>query len=84
MIYRTYDRLGEGKIKSIGVSNFEIRHIEELKGYATIPPSVNQCEFHPHLTRNELREYCKMENIFFQVSDSVTRIYHKISHRYKI
>ncbi|KAJ4268634.1 hypothetical protein NW762_002701 [Fusarium torreyae] len=35
----------EGRAKSIGVSNFRVRHIEELKEYATEwPPSVNQIE----------------------------------------
>uniref|UniRef100_A0A914WV69 NADP-dependent oxidoreductase domain-containing protein n=1 Tax=Plectus sambesii TaxID=2011161 RepID=A0A914WV69_9BILA len=63
----------EGKVRSIGISSFESRHIEELKKYATIAPAVNQCEFHPHLTRNELREYCKKENIFFQAFTSLGR-----------
>lgn len=39
---------GEGKTKSIGVSNFGIKHIEELKQYATVwPPHVNQIEVGP-------------------------------------
>uniref|UniRef100_A0A914X9N0 NADP-dependent oxidoreductase domain-containing protein n=1 Tax=Plectus sambesii TaxID=2011161 RepID=A0A914X9N0_9BILA len=63
----------EGKIRSIGISNYEIRHIDELKKYAKIQPAVNQCEFHPHFTRNELREYCKKENIFFQAFTSLGR-----------
>uniref|UniRef100_A0A914X0G3 NADP-dependent oxidoreductase domain-containing protein n=1 Tax=Plectus sambesii TaxID=2011161 RepID=A0A914X0G3_9BILA len=65
--YEELEKLqAEGKIHSIGVSNYEIRHIEELKKYAKVQPAANQCEFHPHFTRNELREYCKKENIFFQ------------------
>ncbi len=35
----------EGKARSIGVSNFGVGHIEEMKGYAKIwPPHVNQIE----------------------------------------
>ncbi|RCN47894.1 hypothetical protein ANCCAN_06088 [Ancylostoma caninum] len=30
-------------------------------------PCANQVEYHPHFTRDELREYCKKEGIFFQV-----------------
>lgn len=37
--------LADGKTRSIGVSNFGIRHIEEMKAYATVwPPHVNQIE----------------------------------------
>uniref|UniRef100_A0A914X700 NADP-dependent oxidoreductase domain-containing protein n=1 Tax=Plectus sambesii TaxID=2011161 RepID=A0A914X700_9BILA len=72
--YEELEKLqGEGKIHSIGVSNYEIHHIEELKKYAKVQPAANQCEFHPHFTRNELREYCKKENIFFQAFTSLAR-----------
>uniref|UniRef100_A0A914WTE9 NADP-dependent oxidoreductase domain-containing protein n=1 Tax=Plectus sambesii TaxID=2011161 RepID=A0A914WTE9_9BILA len=72
--YQVLEKLqAEGKIRSIGISNYEIRHIEELKKYAKVQPAANQCEFHPHFTRNELREYCKKENIFFQAFTSLGR-----------
>ena len=41
----------EGKVRSIGVSNFGVGHIEEMKSYAKVwPPHVNQievCTVHP-------------------------------------
>ena len=45
-MYQALEKLeSEGKARSIGVSNFGIGHIEELKGYARIwPPHVNQIE----------------------------------------
>lgn len=45
-MYQALEKLeSEGKAKSIGVSNFGIGHIEEMKGYARIwPPHVNQIE----------------------------------------
>jgi diketogulonate reductase-like aldo/keto reductase len=49
------------------VSNFEIRHIEEIREYGRAKPAVNQVEFHPHFTRDQLHEYCNKEGIFFQV-----------------
>ncbi|KAK6025044.1 glyoxal reductase family protein [Ostertagia ostertagi] len=57
----------EGKIRSVGVSNYEIRHIEEIKEYSKMVPCANQVEIHPHFTREELRQYCKKEGIFMQV-----------------
>jgi diketogulonate reductase-like aldo/keto reductase len=36
-----------GRARSIGVSNFEIHHLQHLLSHATIPPSVNQIEVHP-------------------------------------
>ncbi|WP_249028776.1 aldo/keto reductase family protein [Tannockella kyphosi] len=48
-----------GRIKSIGVSNFKIHHLEELLESAKIVPMVNQIEFHPSCLHHELRGYCK-------------------------
>ena len=45
-----------GLTKSIGVSNYGIEHLESMKEYATILPSVNQIEVHPWLQRLELRK----------------------------
>lgn len=53
----------EGLIKSIGVSNFNIHHLEKLKsacdenGYPL--PSINQIELHPFLQQKAVVEYCK-------------------------
>ena len=46
IMWQALEKLQElGKTKSIGVSNFGIKHIEELKEYATVwPPHVNQIE----------------------------------------
>jgi diketogulonate reductase-like aldo/keto reductase len=51
------------KAKAIGVSNYTITHLEEMKKYAKIPPAVNQVEFHPFLYQKELLKYCKENNI---------------------
>ncbi|KAF4468399.1 alcohol dehydrogenase [Fusarium albosuccineum] len=54
----------EGKAKSIGVSNFGIQHIEELKSFAKVwPPHVNQIELHPWLQQKEIVEYCNKNHI---------------------
>ncbi|WP_425589778.1 aldo/keto reductase [Fictibacillus fluitans] len=53
----------EGKVKAIGVCNFEIHHLEDLLGDCEIVPMVNQVEFHPRLTQKDLLSYCKDKNI---------------------
>jgi methylglyoxal/glyoxal reductase len=53
----------QNKVRAIGVSNFKIADLEQLKAAAAIQPMVNQVEFHPHLTRNELSIYCKHHQI---------------------
>lgn len=45
----------EGKIKSIGISNFEGKYIEELLNICDIKPQVIQVEAHPYYTQDELR-----------------------------
>ncbi|EYC09641.1 hypothetical protein Y032_0059g2976 [Ancylostoma ceylanicum] len=63
----------EGLIRSVGVSNYESRHIEEIKSYGKSMPCANQVEYHPHFTRDELKDYCKKEGIFFQAFSSLAR-----------
>ncbi|MDN4079999.1 aldo/keto reductase [Paenibacillus polymyxa] len=53
----------EGRIKAIGVSNFQIHHLEDLMQDAEIKPMVNQVEFHPQLTQTELLQFCQKNNI---------------------
>jgi diketogulonate reductase-like aldo/keto reductase len=55
-----------GKAKAIGVSNYAIKHLEEMREYATITPVVNQVEFHPFLYQKELLDYCASRNVIVQ------------------
>ena len=43
----------QGKVRSIGVSNFNRHHLEELLSYAEIRPVINQIEVHPFMTQEE-------------------------------
>ncbi|MBJ9987166.1 aldo/keto reductase [Paenibacillus sp. S28] len=52
-----------GRVKSIGVSNFQVHHLEDLMKDAEIVPVINQVEFHPMLTQKELRDFTKQHNI---------------------
>lgn len=53
----------DGRIKAIGVCNFQVHHLDELLQTATIKPVVNQIELHPYFPQNELREYAKHHDI---------------------
>lgn len=53
----------EGRVKAIGVSNFQIHHLKDLMEDAEIKPMVNQVEYHPRLTQNELKAFCKENHI---------------------
>ncbi|MGG7143061.1 aldo/keto reductase [Clostridium nigeriense] len=57
------DLYTEGKVKAIGVCNFKIGHLEELKKTAKIMPMTNQIEIHPGCTQKDMIEYCKENNI---------------------
>ncbi|KAM0347113.1 hypothetical protein ACHAPU_005052 [Fusarium lateritium] len=57
----------EGKAKSIGVSNFRVRHLEELKEYATEwPPSVNQIELHPWCQQRDVVAFCQENDVVIE------------------
>ncbi|XP_070829631.1 glyoxal reductase-like [Chaetodon trifascialis] len=56
----------KGLCRSIGVSNFMIHHLEQLKEDCNVVPHVNQVEYHPFQQPNKLMEYCRQEDIAFQ------------------
>lgn len=53
----------DGLVRAIGVSNFQIHHLEELMESCEVKPAVNQVEFHPLLTQKKLLVFCKEHNI---------------------
>lgn len=59
-----------GELRAIGVSNYEIRHLEQLLFHCNIHPAVNQVEFHPHFHQTDLLEFCKVHDIHFQAYSS--------------
>lgn len=66
--------LDEGKTRSIGVSNYTIDHLEELKGYTKAwPPQINQIELHPWCQHRELVAYCEKEGIVVEAYSPLAR-----------
>jgi diketogulonate reductase-like aldo/keto reductase len=63
----------EGKIKSIGVSNFWQEHLEALEKTAKITPAINQIEFHPGYWQPEVVEYCREKGIVIEAWSPLAR-----------
>ncbi|HAM82268.1 aldo/keto reductase [Ornithinibacillus bavariensis] len=53
----------EGKVKAIGVSNFQVHHLQDLMKDADIKPMINQVEYHPRLTQMEVKAFCQSNGI---------------------
>lgn len=65
--YKAMERLLQtGKVRAIGVSNFNIRRLEHLLKQTEVVPAVNQVEAHPYLTQPDLLQYCQGKDIFIQ------------------
>ncbi|MBM2814163.1 MAG: Aldo/keto reductase [Ignavibacteria bacterium] len=62
-----------GACRSIGVSNYTIRHIEELLEYSSVVPVANQVEFHAYLYQKELLDYCKSKGIVLEAYTPLVR-----------
>jgi len=48
----------DGRAGSVGVSNFQVAHLEKLAAEADTVPAVNQVELHPYFANREVAEYC--------------------------
>lgn len=65
--YRAIEKaVKENKVKSIGISNFEGKPLEEVLKSCEIKPTIIQVEAHPYYPQNELKERLKKDNIQIQ------------------
>ena len=56
--WRAFEKLlADGRVRSIGVSNFEIPHLQRLFAETDVTPAVNQVELHPQFPQEELRAF---------------------------
>ena len=53
----------EGLVKSVGVSNFGVTHLEAIKNSGRPLPAVNQIELHPWCNNKDIVDFCKINNI---------------------
>ncbi|KAF9730715.1 hypothetical protein PMIN06_006394 [Paraphaeosphaeria minitans] len=63
-----------GRVRDIGVSNYGVGHMEEIKEIGKVwPPAVNQIELHPWCQQREAVEYCKKNNIVVEAYCPIVR-----------
>jgi 2,5-diketo-D-gluconate reductase A len=63
----------EGRARSIGVSNFQVAHLERLAAETGTLPAVNQIEAHPYCLNNEVREYDRTHGILTQAWSPIAK-----------
>ena len=68
-----------GSCRAIGVSNYTVRHLQELLDGSEVTPAVNQVEFNPFLYQEELLKFCNGKGIQLEAYSPLTRG-HKLSH----
>ncbi|HEY7713066.1 MAG TPA: aldo/keto reductase [Candidatus Binatia bacterium] len=72
--WRVLEKLQQqGKARSIGVSNFTIRHLTDLLAQNDTVPAVNQVEFHPYLYQRELLQFCIARGIVMEAYSPLTQ-----------
>ncbi|HJD30264.1 MAG TPA: aldo/keto reductase [Candidatus Blautia avicola] len=72
--WKAMEKLREqGKVRSIGVSNFSIQDLELLKTVSDVVPAVNQVEFHPLFNHPDLKAYCQENGIALQAYAPLAR-----------
>ncbi len=62
-----------GKVKAIGVSNFQIHHLKDIMENSAEKPVVNQVELHPRMSQEELRSFCNEHNIKVEAWSPIAR-----------
>lgn len=71
--WRVLEKLqASGKARSIGVSNYTIRHLTELLASSDTVPAINQVELHPYLYQRELLEFCRSKGIVVEAYSPLT------------
>lgn len=72
--WRALERLlSEARVRAIGVSNFLVPHLQELKARAQVLPAVNQLELTPFLQRRETVAWCRQHGITLAAYSPLTR-----------
>ncbi|MFU0790375.1 MAG: aldo/keto reductase [Virgibacillus proomii] len=65
--YQALEKLyKDGRVRAIGVCNFNVEHLERIIAECEIVPVVNQVECHPYLQQNELKDFCDQHHIYLE------------------
>ena len=65
--------LKNGKLRAIGVSNYDINELKETIQNSDTIPTINQVEFHPFLFQKDLLQFCKSNAIQLEAYSPLTR-----------
>jgi 2,5-diketo-D-gluconate reductase A len=63
----------DGRARSIGVSNFQVPHLERILSEGDLPPAVNQIELHPYFLNEEVRSYGEARGILTEAWSPIAR-----------
>ncbi len=63
----------DGRARSIGVSNFQIDHLERLAAETETTPAVNQIELHPYMTNGDVASFCREWGIAVEAWSPIAR-----------
>ncbi|CCQ94894.1 glyoxal/methylglyoxal reductase [[Clostridium] ultunense Esp] len=63
----------DGWVRAIGVSNFQIHHLQDVLEDCEVKPAVNQVEYHPYLTQKELHTFCRENGIQLEAWSPLAR-----------
>ena len=65
--YKALEKLyQEGRVRAIGICNFDIVHLERILTECDIKPVLNQIECHPYFTQTEMKDFCAKHDIFVE------------------
>ncbi|WP_018924285.1 aldo/keto reductase [Salsuginibacillus kocurii] len=65
--YKALEKLyHDGRVRAIGVCNFDSVHVERILEECEVTPALNQVECHPYLAQHELKEFCKTSDIYVE------------------
>src|SRR5262249_3897204 len=71
--WKVFEKLrANGKARSIGVSNYTVRHMTELLQESDVVPAANQVEIHPYLQQRELVDFCRARGIAIEAYSPLT------------
>lgn len=66
--------VGNGDLKAIGVSNFNIEQLTFLLAHSTIKPAVNQIESHPGFWQDDIIAFCQKHQVHVEAWGPITRV----------
>ncbi|KAK2777124.1 NAD/NADP-dependent indole-3-acetaldehyde reductase [Colletotrichum kahawae] len=84
-----------GRVRSIGVSNFKLSHLRAILKTATVPPAINQIEYHPYIQDDYLLRFHKQHNIAIaaygcllpltrEADDSMVGVWQDLAQNYEV